>query len=134
LIETINFLDETLSHFLWFGGAAGLAITTILYQKNLSSNVRLSNGQAAILLVAGLAYGAGFSIFIIEGRAVSWALPLFGVALFLMVVALFRSNLEWRRLPTWVFFLPGFVGGLLVFLAWWIQFNGFPEPSSLLLI
>ncbi len=130
-LNAIAFLfDEVISHGLWLGGALGLAGVASVHQRRFEARTKLSTEQLGLLTLSGALYGAGFGLFLLEGRvAAVFLFPLVIAALALVADVLHQPRRLLRR-PVWAFFLPGFLTILLLFTSWWLRFGSFVEPSQ----
>ncbi len=121
----VHFYDEVLSHYLWHAGIAGLSILLVFTpspRPQTTSRVRWG-----IIVGSAILYGLTYFSAVNEGGTVPIGLP--AAALIpLAILALRRRDLRTHNMIA--FFFVGYLLAVVLFLAWYAYWGGFPEFSE----
>jgi hypothetical protein len=124
-----NFYDETLSHYLWHIGIAGLS--ALLVWRSWLITLGTSTSDRVAVVFGGIVYGTTFFIITIEGVTVPIGLPFSFV---FVAVMLLRARSRLPQQPILMFFTIAGVLSLVLYAAWGLIWGGFPEFSEIGLI
>lgn len=116
------FFDETLGHYLWHAGIAGLSAVLIYRQWRHP----FPEGRAPLwpLILGGIIYGFSYFLVIMEGGTAPLGVT-FAVIAVLFIVIWARKGLS--RQPLVTFSLISYGLAMLLFLIWGIINGGLPE-------
>ncbi len=121
----VHFYDEVLSHYLWHAGIAGLSIL-LVFAPALRPPTAPRVGWG-IVLASAILYGLTYFLAINEGGTVPIGLPA-AVLIPLVILAFHRRDLRTHNLVA--FFFVGYLLAVVLFLAWYAYWGGFPEFSE----
>jgi hypothetical protein len=125
----VHFYDEVLAHYLWHLGIISMSI--LLLAAPVGVGEVASAPRWGIITVSAVAYGFTYFAAVEEGGTVPLGLP----AAFLIVVwLLFRKRAAIRTQNLVAFFFLAYAFALLLFVAWFARWGGFPQFSDLGLI
>jgi hypothetical protein len=122
------FFDEILSHSLWYGAMAALALLILYREWRQPAGV---STLWAATLPAGVLYGFTLFCTFVEAQAVAIGLP------FVVVVSgigLARGHNRLAQRPLLAFFFVASLLAFVLFAAWGLYWRGFPEFSDVGLI
>ena len=125
-----EFLDETLSHYLWY---AAVVATPGFFLLVAARSPQATVDEAAYEAPAALLFGAILAISSLEADVVPLALPVFAITLISGVLWSRRQRSRLRS-PLTRFAAAATAIALAVIVAWGIVHGGWPEPSELGLI
>ncbi len=121
----VHFYDEVLSHYLWHAGIAGLSIL-LVFAPALRRQTAPRVGWG-IVLASAILYGLTYFLAINEGGTVPIGLPA-AVLIPLAILVFHRRDLRTHNLVA--FFFVGYLLAVVLFLAWYAYWGGFPEFSE----
>jgi hypothetical protein len=126
--QLVHFYDEVLSHYLWHLAIIGLSLLLLI---RASAPAEAASVHWALIGPAAALYGFTYFVAINEGGTVPLGLP--AAALVVLWLAVSRRQ-EIRRHNLIGFFAAGYGLSLILFLAWFLIWGGFPEFSEVGLI
>jgi hypothetical protein len=120
-----GFYDETLGHYLWHFGVAGLSALFIYRQwRNPLKDAKAVMWQ---IIPAGILYGFAYFAMVIEGATSPLGVTC-AVLVLIMTIILGRKHLSQK--PLLVFFLTSYSLALILFAVWGIWQGGLVEFSK----
>jgi hypothetical protein len=126
--QLVHFYDEVLSHYLWHLAIIGLSLLLLIRTNSSAEGTSVHWG---LIGPAAVLYGFTYFVAINEGGTVPLGLP--AAALLVLWLALSRRQ-GIRRHNLIGFFAAGYGVALVLFLAWFLIWGGFPEFSEVGLI
>jgi hypothetical protein len=122
--QLVHFYDEVLSHYLWHLAIIGLSLLLLIRASAPAEGASVHWG---LIGPAGALYGFTYFVAINEGGTVPLGLP----AAALMVLWLVLTRRRGVRTHNLIGFLvAGYGLSLVLFLAWFLIWGGFPEFSE----
>ncbi len=121
----VHFYDEVLSHVLWHAGIAGLSILLVFAPWPAPGSTRRL--RWGIVAASAALYGLTYFLAIDEGGTVAIGFPA-AVLVPLAILAFRRRDLRTHNVIA--FFFVGYLLAVVLFLAWYAYWGGFPEFSE----
>jgi len=121
----VHFYDEVLSHYLWHAGIAGLSILLVFAASPDPSATRPV--RWGLVATSAILYGLTYFLAVNEGGTVPLGLP--AAALIPLAILAFHRR-ELRRHNMIAFFFIGYILAVVLFVAWYAYWGGFPEFSE----
>ena len=121
----VHFYDEVLSHYLWHAGIAGLSILLVFAASPhppAATPVRWG-----LVATSAIVYGLTYFLAINEGGTVPLGLPA-AILIPVAVLAFRRQDLRTHNLIA--FFFASYILAVVLFVAWYAYWGGFPEFSE----
>ena len=132
LAGVTEFLDETLSHYIWHVGI--LAIPALFLALAWRRSNRTTASWRAVAMTAGGVWGAMMGLDVIESVVVPLALPVFVLLAAGAVIGLIRAAPRPSPHPVYDFAAAGCIVAVLILIGWGGYHGGWPELSDVGLI
>jgi hypothetical protein len=122
--------DEVISHYIWDGGVILISVGLIILASKISFPSLSKMNYLFIGLGAAL-YGFTFTCNGIEGQTVPLTFPAAIVGALAALILYLKNKKTGRPNPVLLFFLFGYLIGVILFVYWGISHPGFPEFSAI---
>jgi hypothetical protein len=122
--------DEILSHYIWDGGVILISAGLIILASRISFPP-LSIANYLFIGLGAASYGFTFTCNGIEGQTFPLTFPAAVIGMTVALVLYLKNKKTGRPNPVLLFFLFGYLIGVILFAYWGISHPGFPEFSAI---